>query len=190
MKYAIALNAVLVVFASLLTACGPDSSDKTGVFVIEIDKTYAYPAAMNMQPEEFKGSVPAIEGKIDHRYNLGVIGSITNGKLRLTLPAHIEDDYLQSITGGTDTEYGLKYGKLDFISGAFLVLSRDSSLNAELSYYNQDAPPGIKQGWNFKYREPGGPYKYTNDIKALYAPGEGYLWLVRVIPSAGESKPE
>ena len=68
-------------------------------------------------------------------------------------------------------------------AGNPLYLSRYAGFYAELFYYNRDAPE-IKKGWNFKYREPDGPYRHTNDIKALYASGEGYLWLVTVVPGA------
>ena len=175
MKRITGLNA-LPVLVFLLTACSPDSSERAGVFLIESDKTYIYPEE-NKQPEEFRGSVTAIEGQINHQHKLGVIGSITNGKLRLSLPEHIEDENLEPVPNGGD----LKYGQLGFSSGAILILSRDTNFDAEVFYYNRDAT-GIKKGWNFKYREPDGPYRYANDIKALYAPGEGYLSLVTVVP--------
>jgi hypothetical protein len=180
MKHIIGTNAVLLVLLSLLAACNPDSSEKAGVFVIESDKTYEYPEGVNAQPKEFKGNVTSIEGQLAGQHNLGVVGTIKDGKLRLVLPIYIEDEYLESVSGGGD----LKYGKLRLVSGAILFLARDPDLIAELFYYNQDAP-GIKEGWNFRYREPDGPYKYTSNIETLYDRNEGYQWLVKVIP-AGE----
>jgi hypothetical protein len=181
MKYIIGLNTVLLVLVSLLTACTPDSPAKAGVFLIESDKTYEYPTA-NTQPREFKDSVTALEGKIDSLHNLGVIGSITNGKLRLALPTYIEDEYLEPVPNSGD----LKRGKLGFTSGAVLILSRDADFQAELFYYNRDAQ-GIKKGWNFRYREPDEPstYTYTNNIETLYTSDEGYVWLVTFVPGAG-----
>jgi hypothetical protein len=179
MKYAVGLNAVLLVLVSFLAACDSDSPGNTGVFLIESDETYEYPLNSSVQPKPFKGNVTAIEGKIDTRHDLGVIGSVTGGKLRLALPEYIEDGHLEPVPGRGD----LKYGKCGFTKGAFLFLSRDTDLFAELFYYNRDVPElGIKRGWNFRYHEPAGPpYKYTNDIKTLYNPDEGYLWLVKFI---------
>jgi hypothetical protein len=178
MKHTLGLNTALLVFVFLLTVCNSDSSGETGAFVIEIDKTYSFPLSPEGAPEEFKGRVPAIVGEIGE-HDLGVIGSITDGKLRLVLPAHIEDSYLMSLDSGN-----LKYGGLTFTKGAFLFLSRDASLNAELFYFNQDASrTGVKKGWNFRYREPGEQsYIYTNNIEALYTANEGYMWLVKVVP--------
>jgi hypothetical protein len=178
MKYALGLNTALLIFVSLLTVCNSDSPGETGTFVIEIDKTYSFPLSPEKAPEEFKGRVPAIGGKIGE-HDLGVIGSITDGILRLVLPTYIEDRYLRPFDSGN-----LKYDELIFIKGAFLFLSRDASLNAELFYFNQDAPQmGIRKGWNFRYREPGEQsYIYTSNIKALYTANEGYIWLVKVVP--------
>jgi hypothetical protein len=99
--------------------------------------------------------------------------------LRLVLPAHIADEYLEPVPNGGD----LKRGKLGFIRGAILVLSKNAGFHAELFYYNRDAP-GIKKGWNFRYREESSGSSrdvYTADIETLYAPGEGYQWLVTVV---------
>jgi hypothetical protein len=182
MKHLIGPGVVLPVLVILLTACRQDFPEKAGVFFIESDTTYEYPESANVQPRNFRGSVPAIEGRINDRHNLGVVGSITNGKLRLVLPARIEDECLDPVPNGGD----LRRGKFGFSSGAILVLARHPDFRAELFYYNRDAPDiPVKKGWNFKYREPERPsrYIYTNNIETLYAPGEGYQWLV-IIPGA------
>jgi hypothetical protein len=181
MKYAVGLNAVLLVLVSFLTACDPDSSGETKVFLIESDETYEYPPKPSVQPKQFKGDVTGIEGKIVGNYSLGVIGSITGGKLRLALPAHIEDEHLKPFRNRGD----IKYGEFGFSKGAILILSKNIDLYAELFYCNRDIPNlGIKEGWNFEYPDSNGSPIYTNDIKALYAPtpDTGYLWLVQIIP--------
>lgn len=168
----------MLVFVFLLTVCSPDSPEKAGVFFIE-SEVFEFPETADKQPKKFRGSVKAIEGQINGLRNLGVIGSISAGKLRLVLPAHIEDEYLEPVPGGGE----LKRGRLGFVSGAILLLSRDAEFHAELFYYNRDTPE-IKKGWNFRYREPDKPsiYRHTSNIETLYASGEGYGWLVKIVP--------
>ncbi|MDR0452944.1 MAG: hypothetical protein LBH15_07875 [Treponema sp.] len=178
MKHAIGPCAALLALVSVLTACSPDSQDGgAGVFVLET-KTH-YPSKNNQIPEEFKGDIPEIQAKINNNYDLGLVGSINGGKLRLILPAFISDDRLVKM-GDSRT---LKYGQLTFSTGIYrAVLSRNTNFDAELFYYNQDLPAeGIKKGWNFRYpADDRKSYKYSNDIEELSR--EGYIYCLAYLP--------
>jgi hypothetical protein len=159
-----------------VTACDSDSPSGGELeFLIKADNTSRLLAGV-LKP--FGGDVPEIKGKINHLYDLRVIGSISKGKLRLNLPAAINDEALDYVQGDS----GVKYGELNFTTGAHLVLSKNTGYDSTLIYFNQDVAGGIKKGWNFKYRREGSSlYAYTNDIQDLYAPSEGYIWLVYLL---------
>ncbi|MDR1411467.1 MAG: hypothetical protein LBI91_04610 [Spirochaetaceae bacterium] len=171
MKHRTGLYAALLALVSLLTACSPDSPGDAGVFVLE-RKAY-YPPQGNQIPPEFTGNIPEIRAKINNSYDLGIVGVIYEGKLRLVLPAFIGDEHLaEADTGGT-----LKYGQLTFSAGVYrAVLSKNKNFDAELVYYNQDLPSiGIKKGWNFRYpTDDKTVYKYSNNIEEITK--EGYVY--------------
>jgi hypothetical protein len=177
MRHHTGLYAVLPALIFLFMSCGPKSPDKGGVFVLE-RKAY-YPPQENRIPSEFEGDIPEIRAKINNSYDLGVVGLIQEGTLRLALPALIGDEHLaEANTGGT-----LKYGQLTFSNGVFrAVLSKNKNFDAELFYYNQDLPSiGIKKGWNFRYpTDDKTVYKYSNSIEEISK--EGYVYCLVYVP--------